>query len=218
MVFIAVPCLLLAVVDPSGRLLLAVTRGWGRLILYCGGVRVTVVGVENIPSGAAVFAANHTSALDIPLLFAKLPAEFRIIHKKSLFWTPIVGWYLFFGRHIGIDRKNPFRAKESLVAAAARIRRGTSVVAFPEGTRSRDGRVQPFKRGSFVLAQDAGVPVVPVSLVGVKAIVPHGLSSIRPGRITMRIHPAVASGGRPAEDVAAEVRAIILRDCEESAA
>ena len=177
-----------------------------------------VVGAENVPEGPAVFAVNHTSALDIPLLFGKLPAEFRIIHKKSLYWTPIVGWYLLVGRHIGIDRQNPFRAKQSLAAAALRIHNGTSVVAFPEGTRSRDGRLQPFKRGSFVLAQDAGVPVVPVSLVGVKARVPRGLQSIAPGPVTLKIHPPISTAGREAEEVAEEVRAIILRDCEESAA
>jgi 1-acyl-sn-glycerol-3-phosphate acyltransferase len=218
MVFVAIPGLLSGCIDPRRRLVLAITRLWARLILRCGGVRVRVEGTQNIPAGPAVFAANHTSALDIPVMFGALPADFRIIHKKSLYWTPIIGWYLYFGRHIGIDRKNAFRAKASLTAAAQRIGAGTSVMAFPEGTRSRDGRLQPFKRGSFVLAKDAGVPVVPVSLLGVRARAPRGLTRISPGVVTMRIHPAVSTANRDAEEVADEVRRIILRDCEESAA
>jgi 1-acyl-sn-glycerol-3-phosphate acyltransferase len=218
MVFVSVPGLVLGLVDPKRRTILAITRGWARLILWCGGIRVTVSGAENVPHGPAVFASNHASALDIPLLFAHLPADFRIIHKKSLYWAPIVGAYLFFGGHVGIDRKNPFRARQSLIKAAKRIRAGMNVATFPEGTRSPDGRLQPFKRGTFVLAQDAGVPVVPVSLIGVKALVPCGLVRMRAGSVQMRIHPPVDTEGRTADDVAAEVRAAILSDFGETAA
>jgi 1-acyl-sn-glycerol-3-phosphate acyltransferase len=218
MVMVGVPGLLVGILDPRRRLVMAITRGWARLILRCGGVTVAVSGHENLPTGPAVFASNHASALDIPVLFGALPADFRIIHKKSLYWAPIVGQFLFFGRHIGIDRKNPFKARQSLKAAARRIRDGMSVATFPEGTRSRDGRLQPFKRGPFVLAQDAGVPVVPVSLVGVKALVPAGLVRMRPGQVMMRIHPPVPTVGREPDDVADEVRRAILQDCGESAA
>jgi len=177
-----------------------------------------VQGREHLPAGPAIFAANHVSALDIPLLFAHLPSDFRIIHKRSLYWAPVIGAYLYFGGHVGVDRKNAFRAKRSLKRAAQRIHDGMSVAVFPEGTRSRDGRLQAFKRGSFVLAQDAGVPVVPVTLLGVKAIVPHGLVRLRPGRVVLRIHPAVGTDGRPAEAVAEEVHEIIRRDFETSPA
>ena len=204
--------------DPRRRFLLWITRGWARIILAVAGVRVTVEGQEHIPAGPAVFASNHVSALDIPLLFGCLPVDFRIIHKKSLYWAPVLGQYLYFGGHVGVDRKNAFRAKESLRRAARRIREGMSVAVFPEGTRSRDGNVQEFKRGTFVLAQDAGVPVVPVSLIGVKALVRRGLMHVESGPVTLRIHPAVSTSGRSAESVAGEVREIIVRDVRGHAA
>lgn len=218
MVFVSVPGLLIGVFDPKRRTILAITRGWARLILWCGGIRVAISGVQNLPAGPAVFASNHASALDIPLLFAHLPVDFRILHKKSLYWAPVVGAYLYFGGHVGIDRKNPFRARQSLVKAAKRIHAGMSVATFPEGTRSRDGRLQPFKRGSFVLAQDAGVPVVPVSLVGVKALVPCGLVRMKSGTVEIRIHAPVATTGRTPDEIAAEVRTAILSDFGEPAA
>jgi 1-acyl-sn-glycerol-3-phosphate acyltransferase len=218
MLMVGIPGLFLGLLDPRRRILIWITRGWARLVLLCAGIRVVVEGRECIPAGPAVFAANHVSALDIPILFACLPTDFRIVHKKSLYWAPVVGAYLFFSGHVGVDRKNPFRAKQSLKLAARRIHDGMNVALFPEGTRSRDGRLQPFKRGSFVLAQDAHVPVVPVSLIGVKALVPGGLVSVRGGRVTLRIHAAVSTEGRAAEAVADEVRAIIRRDVEEPAA
>ena len=210
--------LLVGVFEPRRRLLLWITRGWAKIVLFCAGVRVDVQGSEHVPRGPAIYAANHVSALDIPLLFACLPADFRIIHKSSLYWAPVIGGYLYFGGHIGVDRANPFKARQSLKRAAERIRQGLSVAVFPEGTRSRDGRLQAFKRGTFVLAQDAGVPVVPVSLIGVKALVPQGLVRARPGRVTLRLHPPVPTAGRTPEAVAEEVHEIISRDMQEPAA
>jgi 1-acyl-sn-glycerol-3-phosphate acyltransferase len=142
--------------------------------------------------------------------------DLRVIHKTSLYLVPVFGWALWFGGHIPIDRRNPFRAKRSLAAAAVRIRRGASVAVFPEGTRSHDATVQPFKKGGFVLAADAEVPVVPVSLDGVKRVLPHGLFSLRPGRVRMRIHPAVATEGASpdgARALAEEVRQIVAAGC-----
>jgi 1-acyl-sn-glycerol-3-phosphate acyltransferase len=210
--------LLIGVWQPRRRLLLWITRGWAKIVLVCAGIKVDVEGREHVPAGPAVYAANHVSALDIPLLFACLPADFRIIHKDSLYWAPVIGQYLYFGGHVGVNRKNPFKARHSLKRAAQRIRDGMSVAVFPEGTRSRDGNLQSFKRGSFVLAQDAGVPVVPVSLIGVKALVPQGLVRARSGRVILRLHAPVSTAGRPAEAVADEVREIIRRDVQEPAA
>jgi 1-acyl-sn-glycerol-3-phosphate acyltransferase len=110
---------------------------------------------------------------------------------------------------VSIDRSNPFRARRSLERAAVRIREGTSVAVFPEGTRSPDGTLRPFKRGSFVLAANAGVPVVPVSLEGVKTVAPRGLVSLRPGRVRLRVHGALPSAGRDAEALAGEVRGVV---------
>lgn len=214
MVFIGVPGLVIGMFDPRRRLILGITRLWGRLILWVCGVKVAVSGLENLPSGPALYAANHASALDIAIVFGRLPVDFRIIYKKSLNWAPIVGGFLAGARHVAIDRQNAFNARRSLEAAAQRVRGGLSVLVFPEGTRSRDGAVQPFKRGSFVLAQETGVPIVPVSIVGVRAVAPGGILSARPGRVDVHIHPPVPSVGRSTDELAREVREIVVKRCE----
>ncbi len=191
--------LVTGLVDRSGRLAFGGIRCWARLLLRLCAVRAAVSGGRDLPV-PAVFAANHTSAADILLVFGFVPAEFRIIHKRSLRRVPLVGWCLWAAGHVAIDRTNPFRARRSLEQAALRIRGGTSVVVFPEGTRSRDGRVGLFKRGSFLLAIQAGVPVVPVSLVGVARVAPRGLLSLRPGTVEVRLHAPVATTGRTAEE------------------
>jgi 1-acyl-sn-glycerol-3-phosphate acyltransferase len=218
-VALGAPAIAAGLVDRTGRLCHDVARLWGRLVLGALGVRVSVSGAENVPAGPAVFAANHASALDIPILFGHLPAPFRIIHKRSLHLIPVIGWILYLGGHIGIDRGNAFRARRSLEAAAVRIRRGTSVAVFPEGTRSPDGEVKLFKRGSFVLALNAGAPVVPVSLRGVKRVAPRGLPSLAPGTIEMVVHSPIAASGRgpeAAEELAKRVRGVVIAGCREA--
>ncbi len=211
------PAILSGLVDRTGRLPRRIAGGWGRALLYSFGVEVKVFGIENVPCGPAIYAANHSSALDIPLVFGHLPVDFRIIHKRSLYLAPILGQFLYVGGHIGIDRSNPFRARKSLEEATARVRDGISLAVFPEGTRSRDESVRSFKRGSFVLAIEAGVPVVPVSLAGVKRVVPRGLLSVERGTVILTIHPPVATTGRTAEDasrLADEVRSIVAASCQ----
>src|SRR5437867_8242751 len=194
---------LAGLLDRTGRLCRHLARAWARVLLRGLGVRVEVTGSENVPHGPAVYAANHGSALDIPILFGYLPVDFRIIHKRSLYLIPLVGAYLYLGGHIGIDRGSAFGARRSLARAAERIRRGTSVAVLPEGTRSRDAAVRTFKRGSFVLALSAGVPVVPVSLAGVQRVAPRGLLRLKPGTVRLTIHPPVPTAGRDARDAAA---------------
>jgi 1-acyl-sn-glycerol-3-phosphate acyltransferase len=205
-----------AVVDRSGRATRRIGGAWSRLLLRLLRVEVQVAGLEHAPAGPAVFAANHASTLDILIVFGHLPVDFRIVYKKSLSLVPLVGWAIRLGGHVPIDRSHPFRARRSLDAAARRIREGTSVVVFPEGTRSPDETVRRFKRGSFSLAIEAGVPVVPVSLAGVKAVVPNGLPSTRPGTVRVRLHPPVSVAGRTADDaeaLAEDVRRIVAAGC-----
>jgi len=209
-----VSCLVGSLWPGSAR---ALSVFWGRLLLGLFRVGVTSEGRAGLPEGPAVFAANHSSALDILVVLAHLPVDVKIIYKKSLSLVPLLGWSIALGGHIPIDRSNPFRARRSLNAAAARIRSGTSVLVFPEGTRSRDGSVGHFKRGSFSLAIEAGAPVVPVSLVGVKALVPRGLFSMRPGSVRLRVHPAISVAGRSADAaqaLAEEVRRVVAEGCE----
>ncbi|HXY38934.1 MAG TPA: lysophospholipid acyltransferase family protein [Vicinamibacteria bacterium] len=207
---------LAAVLDRSGRTTREIGGAWSRTLLRLFGVEVSVSGAPNVPAGPAVYASNHASALDILVLFGYLPVDFRIVYKRVLSLLPLVGWSIWLSGHIPIDRKNPFRARRSMEKAAQRIRSGTNVVMFPEGTRSPDGTVRLFKRGSFSLAIEAGAPVVPVSLSGVKALVPAGLVSLRPGRVRVGIAPPVPSAGRPPTEVdafAEEVRRIVIANC-----
>jgi 1-acyl-sn-glycerol-3-phosphate acyltransferase len=208
-----------AVVDRTGRATRFIGGAWSRVLLRLLRVEVSVTGLRHVPSGPAVYAANHASALDILVIFGHLPVDFRIVYKQSLSLVPLLGWSIRLGGHVPVDRRNPFRALHSLDAAARRIRGGTSVVVFPEGTRSPDGAVRRFKRGSFSLALQAGVPVVPLSLVGVKVVVPRGLPSVRPGLVRVVVHPAVPVRGRPAEGaeaLAEEVRRVVAEGCRQA--
>jgi 1-acyl-sn-glycerol-3-phosphate acyltransferase len=203
--------------DRTGRTTRRIGGAWSRLLLRVLRVEVRVSGAAHLPSGPALYAANHGSMLDIFIVFGHLPVDFRIVYKRSLSLLPLVGWAIWLGGHIPIDRGNAFRARRSLRAAAQRIRSGTSVVVFPEGTRSPDSSVRLFKRGSFSLALEAGVPVVPVSLAGVKAVVPKGLASLRPGLVLVGISPPVPVEGRTANEVEAfaeEVRRLVAAGCE----
>jgi 1-acyl-sn-glycerol-3-phosphate acyltransferase len=216
-VALAVLAMAVGLVDRTGRGCRWIGLVWGRAVLGILRVRVGVEGAEHAPSGPAVYAANHGSALDILIVFGFLPVDFRIIHKRSLYRVPFLGWTLWLAGHVGIDRLHPFRARRSLDAAARRIRSGTSVVVFPEGTRSPDPTVHRFKRGPFTLALEAAAPVVPVSLVGVKDVAPRTLLSVRPGCVEVRIHPPVPVAGRSLEDadaLAEEVRRIVADGCD----
>ena len=193
-----------------------ITTAWARTLLRVMGVKVVVEGAPHLPRGPAVYAANHGSVLDIPVLFGHLPVDFRIVHKRSLYFVPVVGLYLYAAGHIAIDRMSAFRARKSLERAAEKIRRGSSLLVFPEGTRSAHGEVAPFKRGSFVLAVRSGAPVVPLSLAGVKALMPTGLRGMRSGTVHLIVHPPLPTAGRaPGEAgaLAEEVRRIVAGGC-----
>lgn len=194
-----------------------VARAWGRSLLRLLGVAVEVRGQP--PPGAAVYASNHVGALDIPILFGWLPGDFRVIFKSSLARVPLIGWYLTAAGHLPIDRRNAFHARHSLDGAAARLRAGASVAAFPEGTRRGARGLGRFKRGTFVLALEAQVPVVPVSLSGVVERMPRGLLSFNPGTVRLGLHAPVATAGRGVEQgeaLAEEVRARVARGLEEA--
>jgi 1-acyl-sn-glycerol-3-phosphate acyltransferase len=196
---IGVVSILAGMLDRSGRMAARVARLWGRVLLGIYGVRVEVRGAEHAPSGPAVYAVNHGSALDIPVILGYVP-DFRVIHRRSLYWWPVIGQFLYFGGHVGIERDKPFEARRSLEQAAARIRGGTSVAVFPEGTRSPDGRVRNFKRGTFMIAIEAGVPVVPVSLSGIKTVAARGMLRMTPGKVTVTLHPPESTQGLTADD------------------
>ncbi|HVO18546.1 MAG TPA: lysophospholipid acyltransferase family protein [Anaeromyxobacter sp.] len=169
-------------------------RAWSPSCLWVSGCRREALAAPPLPEGPLIFASNHESALDIWVLVERLPRNVRFIAKQELFRIPIFGWYMRLGGHVPVDRRNQAQAVESLRAAARLVRGGTSLIVFPEGTRSRDGRVQPFKKGPFALAMEALVPVVPVAISGSGAVTPSGLVAVWPGTIRVAlgepVHPA----------------------------
>jgi len=214
--------LLVSLVDSHGRAQHACARWWARTLLRISRVRVTVRSVEKIDCGQTyVFAANHQSYMDIPVLFGYLPANFRIMAKSSLFHLPFLGWHLRRSGHFSIERANPRQAARSLLEAARRIRKGTPVFIFPEGGRSLDGRLAEFRAGTFLLAIKAGVPVVPLTLNGTRGILRVNSWHIRPGSVELIVHPPILTAGKhssSAEQLSAEVRAAIQSEFDEDAA
>src|SRR5262245_15529867 len=183
---LGIPGMLLCLVAPGGRALIPLARAWSWLVMKTAGVRWTATHDPALdPRQAAVYAANHQSQFDIPALVLTMPVDFRIVAKRSLLYVPVFGWALWLAGFIFIDRANRDQAIRSLDRAALRLRRGTSVAIFAEGTRSPDGTLLPFKRGGFVLAIQAGVPVVPVTITGGREVMPKGRLRIRPGVIAV---------------------------------
>ena len=167
-------------------------RIWGRSILFVSRVKVSVKGLSNIdPSAPYIYMPNHQSNFDIPVLLGHLTVQFRWLAKVELFKIPIFGRAMRKAGYISIDRYHRESAFESLKVAAHKIKSGVSVLIFPEGTRSRDGKIRPFKKGGFVLAVDAGVPIVPVVIKGTRAIMPKGKFRVYPGHVSMVIQKPI---------------------------
>lgn len=171
-------------------------RWWGRIILALAGVRVRVEGLEHItPKQPYIFAANHQSQFDIFAMQGYFDFDFRWMAKKELFQVPLFGPAMRLAGYIAIDRSHGREALKSLHLAAERIASGTSVILFPEGTRSVDGRLQPFKTGGMVLAIKSGVPLVPVAISGTHAVLPKGKLLARPGRVVIRVGTPIETKG-----------------------
>ncbi|MFH7319865.1 lysophospholipid acyltransferase family protein [Desulfurivibrio sp. D14AmB] len=172
----------------SGERLQFLPRWWGRLICRLVGVRVEIDGLERLDrSRPYIFAANHQSQFDIFVVQGHLGFDFRWLAKKELFAIPVFGAAMRRAGYIPVDRSHGRRALASLNEAAERIAAGTSVIIFPEGTRSPDGRLQSFKAGAMVLAIKAGVEVVPMAISGTHEIMPKGRLLARPGLVTIRL-------------------------------
>ena len=187
--------------DRSGDAVLWLARWWSRVILGAPGVRVEVSSrVPLVPGRPYVFVANHASMIDIWAVFIAVPASFRFIAKKQLSFIPLFGWAMRAGRFIFIDRQNALAARRSMDEAARRIRAGQSVVIFPEGTRTRDGRLGAFKKGGFRLAIDSGVDIVPSAIKGSRELMPRGAALIRAGTVRVEIGEPIPAGGLTVED------------------
>lgn len=198
---------------PRGELYLAFARIWSRWILGSLSIPLTIEGRERVGPAPVVFMSNHRSVFDIFALFLAIEHPLRMVAKRTLFFIPIFGWSLWMCGFIPIDRSNRESAIASLAEAARRIRRGISVLVFPEGTRGRDV-LQPFKKGGFVMALQAGVPVVPVMVLGTERIMPKGSLRVGRGAIAVRFGDPIPTAGRGIEArdrLMAEVRASMER-------
>jgi 1-acyl-sn-glycerol-3-phosphate acyltransferase len=200
----------LSLFDRRGYAAHGCARLWSRLILKTTGVRVTVEGLQRVEPGTTyVFVSNHQSIYDIPVVFASLPFQLRIIAKESLARFPVLGWHLRRGGHLFVDRARPDRVG-ILNTWRTLVSDGLSLLIFAEGTRSWDGRVARFKAGSFLLAIEAGLPVVPIAIIGTRAVMPKGRLRTEPADVRLLVHNPIAPPALDAPTVQA-ARALAAR-------
>ena len=214
--FFSVFVIILALLRTPENSLHKVARIWAAMILKASAVRVETIGLENVLRGKPqIFMSNHQSDFDIFIVLAFIPGQFRWIAKKELFRIPVFGTAMRNAGYIEMDRQKHDQAMKSLDIASHKIREGKSVMSFPEGTSSRDGKIKAFKQGMFHLALQAGVPIVPISIIGASEIMPKRSLRINPGKITMVI-------GRPIDvtpytadtrqELIANVRGVIIEN------
>ena len=181
--------LAISLFDASGDKQIAVARVWARCLLWVSGVEVRMEGLEKIATaGSCVFVSNHLSYMDTPVVLAHIPAQFRFLAKRGLFQIPLLGTHLARAGHIPVPREDARAAVKTMSTAAQVIReRGISLLIFPEGGRTQDGQLAAFKEGAAYIAIRAGVPLVPIALIGTREVLPYGSGHVRSGPVTMRI-------------------------------
>ncbi len=208
-----------ALVAPDGRMIRGIERFWVWFILRGSNVKLSVDGLENVQTGKSyIVMANHRSMYDIPALHYLLGRgrDLRWVGKRELIHVPVFGWAYGTSRHVAIDRQNREQSVRSLMRAAAESSGGVSFVIMPEGTRSRDRTLLPFKKGGFHLAIDTGLPILPVGIVGSERLMPKGKWWILPGAIHVGVRPPIEVAGQSkkrleelVERVRAEIRSVL---------
>jgi 1-acyl-sn-glycerol-3-phosphate acyltransferase len=185
----------------SGEAIVWVARRWIGWIFATCGIRVEASGLEHVAATkTAIYMSNHQSVIDIGAIVLSLPVSWRFVAKRELTYIPFFGWALALSDQIVIDRGNRRRSVESLRRAAERVRRGMNVIIFPEGTRSPDGSLQPFKSGGFHLALDAQVPVIPVTVSGSRQLTPKRSLQVRSGRVSVVYGAPIQTTGLAVRD------------------
>jgi 1-acyl-sn-glycerol-3-phosphate acyltransferase len=188
--------LLVSVVDKSGRAQHRIAQLWARGVVRVTLSRLTVEGAENLHKHpVAVYASNHTSYMDTPVIFASLPFQFRILAKKELWPLPFIGWYLERSGQMPIDTVNPHATRGSLGEGVKVLRAGMPLFVFPEGGRTPTGKLLPFLSGAAYLAIRAQVPLVPIALSGVYDLMPIHTHHIYPGKLTLRVGEPIETTG-----------------------
>lgn len=214
-IFCGAMSLAVSLFDKTGTVQIRVARMWARSLLFVSGIRVRVEGLEHIdPHGSYVFIANHASYMDTPVVLAHIPVQFRFLAKKGLFQIPFLGTHLSTAGHIPVPREDPRASVKAMQRAAETIQeRKISLLIFPEGGRSHDGVMRPFKEGGAYIAIRAGVPVVPVALIGTREMLPYGGGIVKSGRVTLRVLPPIDTAKLTLKDrstLTEEVRNLIL--------
>ena len=194
--------LVLSLRDPEGRKQHWCASRWSRMIVRTVCVRVRVHGARNIREGESyVFLSTHQSYMDIPVMLGYLPAQLRIAAKREVFQIPFLGWHMRRGGHISINRGSTQEAVESLRRASREIRPGVSVFLYPEGTRTRDGSLQPFKKGGFKFALQTRLPIIPVTIVGTRRVLPRDSIIFRPDTVDMYLDAPIPTAGLDDRDI-----------------
>lgn len=188
-VFFGTVSIIISFFDSIGNVQIRVARAWARTLLAVSGVKVRVEGLDGIdPSGSYVFIANHLSYMDTPVALAHIPVQFRFLAKRGLFQIPFLGQHLSRAGHIPVPREDPRAAVKTMQLAAEVIQqKKISLLIFPEGGRSHDGILRPFKEGGAYIAIKAGVPLVPLVMIGTRKVLPYGAGIVESGEVTLRI-------------------------------
>lgn len=209
--------LFVSLFDSTGRVQARVASAWAKALLLVSGVTVRVEGLEHIdPTASYVFIANHLSYMDTPVALANIPVQFRFLAKRGLFQIPLLGTHLSRAGHIPVPREDPRAAVKVMQQAAEAIQqKKISLLIFPEGGRSHDGVLQPFKEGGAYIAIKAGVPVVPAVLIGTREVLPFGGGVVLSGSVTLRLLKPIPTAQLTLKDrgkLTEELRTVILQN------
>jgi len=219
-VILGTVAIFLSLFDSSGNLPHLVARLWGRIQLAATGTTVEVKGLENIdPRKSYILVSNHQSNIDIFAFLGYLPIQFRWIAKAELFRAPFMGWAMSRIGYIPIERESPKKAYRSMLLAAERVKNGVSVIIFPEGTRSLNGNLQPFKKGLFLIALKSQAPILPITILGTGKIMRKGDWRAYPGNARIIIDPPIETAGIPIEkegELSARVRHILMKNLSQA--
>jgi 1-acyl-sn-glycerol-3-phosphate acyltransferase len=205
--------LLISLFEKSGRAQHRIAQIWARVCVWISGCALTVRGAENLRERrVAVYASNHTSYMDTPVIFASLPFQFRILAKRQLWTMAFIGWYLNRSGQIPIEMTDAHASLSSLGAGVKALRAGMPLYVFPEGSRTPNGELQPFLSGAAYLAIRAQVPLVPIALSGVYDLLPIHTHHFYPGDLVLTVGEPIETGGmtvRQTEELTARLRAAI---------
>jgi len=208
--------IIFGIFGPYSKIIYYLAKTWTNSILFSAGVKLKIEGLENIDkSKSYIFIGNHQSHFDVLSVFSAIPLTVRFMAKKELYKIPVFGWALYASGTIRIDRSNRERAIDSVNNALDRIKKGVSVVVFPEGTRSEDGKIREFKKGGFVLAIKGGVPIVPISVSGSRFILKKNSMQINPGEIKIVISEPINTKDlsyQEREELSKNIRNIIIQN------